>query len=59
MKVFCFIVILAALYEVHAGSKRMCGPVLVQVLDAVCTNGYNSMAIKKSGMESRTKMFKY
>ncbi|XP_065359819.1 uncharacterized protein LOC135953761 [Calliphora vicina] len=49
MKLICLFVLIAALYEVHAGTKRMCGPMLVQVLESVCTNGYNSMITKKSG----------
>ncbi|XP_037810188.1 probable insulin-like peptide 1 [Lucilia sericata] len=48
MKLLCLFVFIAALYEVHAGTKRMCGPVLVQVLESVCLNGYNQMITKKS-----------
>lgn len=50
MKLLClFVLIVAAVYEVNAGTKRLCGPVLVQVLESVCVNGYNSLITKKSG----------
>ncbi|KAM7358414.1 insulin-like peptide 1 [Cochliomyia hominivorax] len=49
MKFLClFVLIAVAVYGVHAGAKRLCGPVLVQVLESVCIDGYNSLITKKS-----------
>ncbi|XP_065371059.1 probable insulin-like peptide 1 [Calliphora vicina] len=49
MKLLCiFVIVIVAVYEVNASTKRLCGPVLAQVLESVCVNGYNSMKTKKS-----------
>ncbi|KAM7356228.1 insulin-like peptide 1 [Cochliomyia hominivorax] len=48
MKFLCLFVLIVALYEVNASSKRLCGPVLVQVLESICIDGYNSLMTKKS-----------
>ncbi|XP_061391218.1 probable insulin-like peptide 3 [Musca vetustissima] len=55
MKLLSVIVFFAALYEIHSAATRYCGPNLYQILDAVCTNGFNGMQItKKSGKKELT-----
>ncbi|XP_037825791.1 probable insulin-like peptide 3 [Lucilia sericata] len=48
MKLLCLFVLIAVIYEANASTKRLCGPVLAQVLESVCINGYNSIKTKKS-----------
>ncbi|KAM7358413.1 insulin-like peptide 5 [Cochliomyia hominivorax] len=48
MKILYFLIAFITFYEVNADSKRFCGPLLVQVLESVCVDGYNSLITKKS-----------
>ncbi|KAM7356227.1 insulin-like peptide 3 [Cochliomyia hominivorax] len=48
MKFFYILILFVVLYEANAASKRLCGRILVQVLESVCINGYNSHPTKRS-----------
>ncbi|XP_013109924.1 probable insulin-like peptide 3 [Stomoxys calcitrans] len=47
MKLLSLLVLFAIVYEIHSEGSRFCGGNLAQILEIVCKNGYNGMAISK------------
>ncbi|XP_061388485.1 probable insulin-like peptide 3 [Musca vetustissima] len=47
MKLLAALVFLAICYEIQSAATRFCGQNLVQVLDAVCVDGFYGMQISK------------
>ncbi|XP_058987634.1 probable insulin-like peptide 3 [Musca domestica] len=50
MKLLGTLVFLALCYEIQSAATRFCGQNLVQILDAVCVDGFYGMQMSKKSM---------